>query len=138
MQAISHGVQFHLADAATTSAARDFYDVVTIFEALHDVSDPVGMLRGAHAMLRPGGLLLVMDERVADDFTAPGDDIERFSYGWSLTVCLPCGMSEQPSAATGTVMRRSKLEAYAHAAGFKDVEMLPIDNHSFRFYLIKP
>jgi hypothetical protein len=67
-----------------------------------------------------------MDERVADKFTVPGDDVERFMYGWSLTVCLPAGMSEQPSAATGTVMRRSTLEGYAREAGFSAVEVLPV------------
>ena len=61
-----------------------------------------------------------------------------FMYGWSLTVCLPCGMAEQPSAATGTVMRRSTLEGYARAAGFRAVDVLPIDNDFFRFYLIRP
>jgi len=95
-------------------------------------------VRTTQDRLRRGGRVLVMDERVADEFTAPGDDIERCTYGWSLTVCLPSGMSEQPSAATGTVMRRSTLERYAHEAGFAAVDVLPIDNEFFRFYLIRP
>ena len=135
---LSDRVRFHVGDAAAMSAAERAYDMVTIFEALHDVPDPVGMLTASLRMLRAGGLLLVMDERVADELTAPGDDVERFMYGWSLTVCLPCGMSEQPSAATGTVMRRSTLEGYAREAGFRAVDVLPIDNDFFRFYLIRP
>jgi hypothetical protein len=47
-------------------------------------------------------------------------------------------MAEQPSAATGTVMRRSTLEGCAREAGFKAVDVLPIDNDFFRFYLIRP
>jgi hypothetical protein len=89
-------------------------------------------------MLRENGLVLVMDERVAEQFTAPGDDVERFMYGWSLPVCLPTGMAQQPSAATGTVMRRSTLEAYAREAGFRTTEVLPIENDFFRFYVLRP
>jgi hypothetical protein len=57
-------------------------------------------------------------------------------YGFSLLVCLPDGRSGPgPSAATGTVMRRSVLSAYARAAGFTDAEVLPIEGFSFlRFY----
>ncbi|HEY2597255.1 MAG TPA: class I SAM-dependent methyltransferase [Candidatus Dormibacteraeota bacterium] len=135
---LSDRVRFHVADAAAMSAAEGTFDLVTIFEAVHDVSNPVGMLTAALRMLRAGGRLLVMDERVADELTAPGDDVERFMYGWSMTVCLPSGMSDQPSAATGTVMRRSTLEGYAREAGFSAVDVCPIDNDFFRFYLIRP
>ncbi len=134
---LSDRVHFTVSDAAAMTAGQHSYDLITIFEALHDVSNPVGLLRTARGMLRHNGPVLVVDERVADEFTAPGDELERFSYGWSMTVCLPCGMSEQPSAATGTVMRRSKLEEYAREAGFKEVEVLPIHDESLRFYLIK-
>jgi 2-polyprenyl-3-methyl-5-hydroxy-6-metoxy-1,4-benzoquinol methylase len=135
---VSDRVRFRVADAAALSEAKRSYDLVTIFEALHDVPDPVGVLRAAMNMLRENGLVLVMDERVAEQFTAPGDDVERFMYGWSLPVCLPTGMAQQPSAATGTVMRRSTLEAYAREAGFRTTEVLPIENDFFRFYVLRP
>ncbi len=48
--------------------------------------------------------------------------------------CLPVGMADQPSAATGTVMRPDTLRRYAREAGFRDVEILPIVNFFFRFY----
>jgi hypothetical protein len=43
-------------------------------------------------------------------------------------------MAEQPSAATGTVMRHSTLAAYAEEAGFDRVAVLPIEHDLFRFY----
>lgn len=58
-------------------------------------------------------------------------------YGISLFVCLPDGMSHQPSAGTGTVMRPSTLQSYARTAGFSDVEVLPIENDLWRFYELK-
>jgi hypothetical protein len=80
------------------------------------------------------GAVLVMDERVSDTFVAPGDEVERFMYAASVLCCRPAGLAEQPSAATGTVMRASTLEGYAEAAGFGGVEVLPIEHDFFRVY----
>jgi len=55
-------------------------------------------------------------------------------YGWSVLHCLPVGMVDQPSAETGTVMRAGTVRRYAKEAGFRDVEVLPIDNFFFQFY----
>ena len=43
------------------------------FECIHDLSDPVGVLRSARRMVKAGGTVLVMDERVPDAFTGPGE-----------------------------------------------------------------
>jgi hypothetical protein len=43
-------------------------------------------------------------------------------------------MADQPSAETGTVLRTPSMVRYAQAAGFSEVEVLPIDNFFFRFY----
>ena len=70
-------------------------------------------------------------------FTAPGDDVERLMYGYSLMCCLADGMAHQPSAGTGTVMRPSTLRRYAVEAGFADVEILDIANDFFRLYRLR-
>ena len=85
-------------------------------------------------MVREDGHVVVMDERVPDSFTGPGDMVEQLMYGISLFICLPDGMSHEGSVGTGTVMRRDQLEAYARAAGFGGVEVLPIENDLWRFY----
>jgi hypothetical protein len=80
------------------------------------------------------GAVLVVDERVGEAFTAPSDELERLMYGFSIVHCLPVGMTEQPSAGTGTVMRPATLRRYATEAGFSGVEILPIENDLWRFY----
>ena len=78
-----------------------------------------------------------MDEAVADAFAPDGDEVERLMYGFSLLICLPDGLSTNPSAGTGTVMRPSVLREHATAAGFTDMEVLPIEEFGFwRFYLL--
>ncbi|MFC4060779.1 SAM-dependent methyltransferase [Planomonospora corallina] len=121
------------ADAASMAGSGP-YDLVLILEALHDFPRPVEALRAVRAALAPGGAVLVADERVADRFTAPGDKVERMMYGWSVTHCLPTQLVEQPSAATGTVLRADVLRAYAAEAGFRRCAVLPVDNDFLRLY----
>lgn len=83
--------------------------------------------------------MIVADEKVAEAFTAPGDEVERLMYGFSFLVCLPAGRSETPSAGTGTVLRPDKLRAYAAEAGFAGVDVLDQTHHDFlRFYRLTP
>lgn len=114
------------------------YDLITVFEALHDMSRPVDALRTARASLAPGGSVVIADERVAEHFTAPGDDIERFNYGWSVLHCLAVGLMDADSAGTGTVMRPATVRAYAREAGFSVVDVLPIEHDFWRFYQLTP
>jgi 2-polyprenyl-3-methyl-5-hydroxy-6-metoxy-1,4-benzoquinol methylase len=112
------------------------YDLVCVFEAIHDMARPVEALAGMRALAAPDGAVLVMDERTNDRLTV-GDPQEHYLYGVSVLGCLPCGMSEQPSAATGTVMRRSTFARYAEQAGFDGVEVLDIEHDAFRFYRLR-
>jgi SAM-dependent methyltransferase len=115
------------------------YDVVTIFEALHDMARPVEALATARRLLTDSGTVIVADERVAERFAAPGDDLERLMYGFSVVHCLAVGRADHETpAATGTVMRPDTLRAYADGAGFGGVETLPIDNDFWRFYRLDP
>ena len=133
MHGLSARVKFHQRDAADHELAGR-YDLVCAFEMIHDLSQPVEVLRTMRQLSAEGATVLVMDERVAETFTAPGDEIERLMYAYSVLCCLPAGLSESPSAGTGTVMRPDTLRRYAQEAGFQDVEILPIEHDFFRLY----
>ena len=130
-------VRFSCADAGELTG-RGPYDLIVILEALHDMARPADVLRAARDALGDGGTLLVVDERVADSFTAPGDDVERMMFGWSVTHCLPTQLAEQPSAALGTALRADTVRGLAHEAGFAGVEVLPVENDFFRLYRVWP
>jgi 2-polyprenyl-3-methyl-5-hydroxy-6-metoxy-1,4-benzoquinol methylase len=132
-EGLSDRVRFTLVDAASVPTSGD-YDLVAAFECIHDLPDPVGVLRSARRMVKAGGSVLVMDERVPEEFTGPGDSVEQLMYGISMLVCLPDGLSHDNSVGTGTVMRPDTLRTYARDAGFTDIEVLPIDHDMFRFY----
>ena len=134
---VEERVRFHNLDAADASFAHRF-DLVTIFEALHDMPRPVDVLRTIRRMLTDGGPVLIADERTEDSFTAPSTDRERLYYGFSILACLPSGMVGPDAAGTGTVMRVETLRRYATEAGFSGVDVLPIENDAWRFYLLRP
>jgi 2-polyprenyl-3-methyl-5-hydroxy-6-metoxy-1,4-benzoquinol methylase len=130
-------VEFHERNAADADLAGR-YDLVTIFEALHDMSYPVDVLTAARNLLADGGVVLIGDERTEDEFTAPASKVERLYYGFSVFHCLPVGMVGEDATGTGTVMRADTVRRCADEAGFTSCEVLPIEHDFWRFYLLRP
>jgi 2-polyprenyl-3-methyl-5-hydroxy-6-metoxy-1,4-benzoquinol methylase len=128
--------RFECNDAASIAGDGPF-DLVLLLEALHDMSQPTAALAGLRRALAPDGSVVIADERVAETFTSPGDEIERMMYGWSVVHCLPVAMAEQPSEATGTALRPATVRSMAERAGFTRFEILPIRNQLFRFYRLR-
>ena len=110
------------------------YDLVTIYEAAHDLAHPVEVLHTARRLVKRGGTVIVMDENVGERFEAPAANLDPFFYGVSMLLCLPAALAEEGAAGTGAVMRRATLEEYAREAGFSTVEALGIEHPFFRFY----
>jgi len=134
---VENRVSFRDRDAADAGLAGR-YDLVTIFEALHDMSYPVEVLRAARGLLAAGGVMLIGDERTEESFTAPAGETERLYYGFSIFHCLPVGMVGEGAVGTGTVIRPATVRRYAEEAGFSSCEVLPIENDFWRFYLLRP
>ena len=92
-EGLSDRVRFTLVDAASVPTSGD-YDLVAAFECIHDLPDPVGVLRSARRMVKPGGAVLVMDERVPEEFTGAGRlgraaDVRHFAAGVPARRPLP-------------------------------------------------
>ncbi|GAA0453394.1 SAM-dependent methyltransferase [Paractinoplanes deccanensis] len=131
---VADRVSFAVGDAAEAAGT---YDLVTIFEALHDMGDPVGVLRRARQLLAAGGSVFIGDERVADEFTAPAGEIERLQYAFSVLHCLPATRAEKPVIANGTILRAPTLLGWAREAGYESPEALDIENEFWRFYRLR-
>jgi 2-polyprenyl-3-methyl-5-hydroxy-6-metoxy-1,4-benzoquinol methylase len=130
---VSDRVRFEARDGAAPGS-EGTYDLAIVVEAIHDLSQPVAVLAGIRQMLKPGGALIVADERTEDSFTAPASETERLFYAYSVLCCLPSAMEDETSAGTGTVMRQTTFEKYAQEAGFDQVSVLPIEHDFLRFY----
>jgi predicted O-methyltransferase YrrM len=128
-------VRFRVVDAAELGAAGEGgYDAAFIFEALHDMARPVEALEAIRALLADDGVVIVADEKVAETFTAPGDDVERLNFAFSWWHCLPASRAETPSVAAGTALRADTVRQWADHAGFASLQVLPVDHVFWRFY----
>jgi 2-polyprenyl-3-methyl-5-hydroxy-6-metoxy-1,4-benzoquinol methylase len=134
---VADRVTFHVRDASDPTL-EGRYELATAFECVHDMGRPVEALGAMRRMVGEDGAVIVADERVPDSFRAPGDDTDRLMYGWSVLFCLPTGLADEPSVGTGTVMRQRTLRRYAEEAGYRGVEVLPIENDLWRFYRLLP
>jgi hypothetical protein len=133
---VADRVRFEARDAADPVLGGS-YDLAVVFEALHDMPRPVEALRALRRLAGEAGAVLVVDEKVDEHFTAPGSDLQRFNYGWSVLSCLASGMTGPDPAGTGAVMRPDTLRGYASAAGFGSVEVLPVPHESWTFYRLR-
>jgi SAM-dependent methyltransferase len=116
-------VAFHHRDAADPDLTGR-YDLVTLFEALHDMTHPIDVLKSIRAMLAPAGCVFMADEKAGERFSPDAGDTERLHYGFSVLHCLPVGMQGDNPAGTGTVMRPDTLRRYA------------AEDRFWRFYLL--
>lgn len=150
---VADRVSFVLGDAADAEALRRAgrvasgategeqvastgFDLVTVFEALHDMGRPVDALTAFRAALAPDGAMLVADERVGETFAPEADAVERMLYAMSVLHCVPATTAEGGDVVNGTVLRAPTLRAWAASAGFRRVDVLDIENPFWRFYRI--
>jgi 2-polyprenyl-3-methyl-5-hydroxy-6-metoxy-1,4-benzoquinol methylase len=118
------------------------YDLVCAFEALHDMGDPIAALRACRSLVADDGLALVADMAAADGFEAPGDELQRFLYAFSVLHCLPVGLADAAtagdSAGTGTLLRPATLTRLAGTAGFNNITPVDVTHDKWRFWTLCP
>ncbi|MFC5993557.1 methyltransferase domain-containing protein [Pseudonocardia hispaniensis] len=129
--------RFVRADAGAIAEDGPF-DAIVALEVLHDLARPGETLAACRRALTEDGTLIVVDEKVAPRFTAPGDLAERLMYGWSISHCLPAALAEQPSAGLGTVLREDVVGDLGAAAGFASTRVVDVDAGFFRVYRLEP
>jgi SAM-dependent methyltransferase len=125
---LSERVRFEVAAATDLPGAG--YALITFFDSLHDLGDPVGALATARDALTPDGVVLLVEplaaDRVEDNFNPAG----RMFYAVSTLVCTPNALSQQVPGGPeplGTLAGEPRLREVAAAAGFTRVRRLPVD-----------
>lgn len=127
---VADRVRFHNVDASAGLPSSG-YDVLLAVECLHDLPRPVEALAAMRAAAKPDAVVIVVDEAADPVLTAPGDEVQRMLYGFSLLLCLPDSLSHPGSAAVGTVIRPATVTGFATAAGFAAVEPLNLTGTGF-------
>lgn len=116
--------------------ATDAYDVITVFDAIHDQAKPAQVLANIHRALRPGGVLLMVDikasSRLEDNIGVP---MAPYLYTVSTMHCMSVSLGLD-GAGLGTCWGRQLATSMLADAGFTDVDVREIDTDPLNFYYI--
>ena len=98
---------------------RKEFDLVTFFDCLHDMGDPVGAAKHVHESLKPDGTWMIVEpysnERLEENLNPVG----RIFYNASSLICVPCSLAQEVSLAVGAQAGDSKIREIASLGGFK-------------------
>ena len=107
--------------------AIETYDVITVFDAIHDQAQPAKVLDNIYRALRPGGVLLMVDIKAStqleDNVGAP---LATYKYTVSTMHCMSVSLGLD-GAGLGTCWGRQLAESMLADAGFGDVAVREID-----------
>lgn len=94
------------------------YDLVTVFDCLHDMGDPVGAAKHVREALAPDGAWMIVEpyagDRLKDNLTPVG----RVYYSFSTLLCTPCSRSQEVGLCLGAQAGETRIHDVAIAAGF--------------------
>ncbi len=94
------------------------YDLVTSFDCLHDMGDPVGAAAHVRSTLVDGGTWMVVEPRAGDRLEDNLNPVGRVFYSASTCVCVPASMSQEGRAALGAQAGPARIRDVAEQAGF--------------------
>lgn len=121
--ATQHGVaantRFEVA-TASDFPARDV-DLVTFFDCLHDMGDPVGAARHVRQALKPDGHWMVVEPAAADWLEDNLNPVSRLFYAASTMVCVPTSLAQPVGVALGAQAGFARLSAVIREAGFGQI-----------------
>ncbi|WP_418321410.1 class I SAM-dependent methyltransferase [Piscinibacter sakaiensis] len=104
--------------ATASDFPGDDYDLVCFFDCLHDMGDPVGAARRAHAALKTGGTVLLVEPYANDELDDNLTPVGRLFYAASTCVCTPNSLSQEVGLALGAQAGERRLREVFHQAGF--------------------
>lgn len=116
---VADRVQFRTVDCS--AGLPDKFDVIITFDVIHDVADPVGMLKAIRESLRPNGRYVCMEPASADLLQDNVGPLEALRYGFSLLYCMSTSLANN-GAALGTLgLPETKMHDLCKEAGFENV-----------------
>jgi SAM-dependent methyltransferase len=113
---VAERVSFETAPAAGHPGGG--YDLVTMFDCLHDMGDPVGAARKVHEMLAPDGTWMIVEPAAGDRVEDNLNPVGRAYYGFSTLLCTPASLSQEVGLALGAQAGEARIREVVEAAGF--------------------
>ncbi len=112
-------VEFEVATADRSTGTG--FDLVTTFDALHDMGDQLAAARRVEAALAPDGVWMVVEPIAGDRVEDNLNPVGRAYYGFSTRLCTPASLSQPGAMALGTQAGPAKIRDLVAEAGFHEV-----------------
>ncbi|MDF1754475.1 MAG: class I SAM-dependent methyltransferase [Verrucomicrobiales bacterium] len=110
-------LNFHIQEAKELPGK---YDLITLFDCLHDMGDPVGAMKTIRAALNPGGAVMIVEPMAGDSLEENLNPVGRMYYSASTMVCVPTSLAQETGAALGAQAGEKRLrDLIVNEAGFR-------------------
>jgi ubiquinone/menaquinone biosynthesis C-methylase UbiE len=109
-------VRFETDPAAAYNGAG--YDLVTMFDCLHDMGDPVGAARHVRSTLKPDGTWMIVEPQAGDRVEDNLNPVGRAYYAFSTLLCTPASLSQEVGLALGAQAGEARIGDIVRAGGF--------------------
>jgi SAM-dependent methyltransferase len=103
--------------APSTAYAGSGYDLVTMFDCLHDMGDPVGAARHVRESLAPDGTWMIVEPAAGDRVEDNLNPVGRAYYGFSTLLCTPASLSQEVGLALGAQAGEARIRDVVVAGG---------------------
>jgi hypothetical protein len=104
------------------AGAKDYpgtgYDLVTSFDCLHDMGDPVGAAVHVRSTLARDGTWMIVEPSAGDRLEDNLNPVGRIFYSASTLICVPASRSQEVGLALGAQAGEARIRAVTEEAGF--------------------
>ena len=115
----AHGLDNLKFEVSLAKEMPGTYDLVTIFDCLHDMGDPVGSMKHIGESLKDGGACMIVEPQAGNSLSENLNPISRLYYCASTMVCVPTSLAQENGAALGAQAGEQRLkEVIVDGAGF--------------------
>jgi SAM-dependent methyltransferase len=119
---VTQRVTFETVAAKEVPTDRGF-DLICLFDCLHDMGDPVGAAAHLREALKPDGTLLAVEPMARDRLEDNINPVGRIYYAASALICTPASMAQETGEALGAQAGPARMTAVLRRAGFTDVRV---------------
>ena len=113
-----HITNVHFSVASAKEIPGRDYGFVTVFDALHDMGDPVGAASQVRQSLHPDGTFMIVEPNAGDSLAENMNPVGRVYYGFSTMICTPASLSQEVGLALGAQAGERRLREVLSKAGF--------------------
>ena len=113
---LSDRLRFEVASAKAFPGSG--YDLITVFDSLHDMGDPVGAARHVRQALAPDGTWLIVEPIAGDALEQNLNPVGRAYYAFLTSLCTPSSLSQDVGLALGAQAGEKRIRDVATEAGF--------------------